>query len=54
MDRDGLNRVDMPGRGVPESSATTSRSTPTSWVAISSALPNRALGSGSMARRRKR
>ena len=54
VDRDGLNTDDRPGRGVPVSWATTSRSTPSSCPDISSALPNRRRGSGSIVRRSNR
>ena len=54
VERLGLKIVDSPGRGTPESWATTSRSTPINCADISSAEPNRRRGSGSVARRSSR
>ena len=46
--------VDVPGRGRPVPSAITSRSTPVSWSAISSAEAKRSTGSWWVARLRTR
>ena len=52
--RSGVNCRDGPGRGTPSSIASTSRSTPVSWSAMSSAEENRSSGFGFVARSSRR